>query len=211
MLVREFSDSGLVLLQRFSAQLWPPILGSIGSLILLPGLYKWTSVVNIATDITLVGSARDSMNLHFALRFQNNPIFVAWIFQISGTLSQAAGSHVKLSGGALSKNIVWAVAGAVSIGVGATFEGTLLAQTSVAILTGATHNGCIYSQTAVALQMATILCSLAIPPTPVSPQCFPTATSTPCVSVEFEDLTGAIQSPDDDYLGFTLVASVDGK
>jgi hypothetical protein len=63
---------------------------------------------------------------------------------------------VFLSGGALAKNIFWHVPGAVAIGAGATFQGVLLAATSVTLKTGATLNGRILSQTAVALQKATV-------------------------------------------------------
>ena len=36
------------------------ILGNIGGLVLIPGLYKWTTGVSITLDITLTGSAADS-------------------------------------------------------------------------------------------------------------------------------------------------------
>lgn len=61
-----------------------------------------------------------------------------------------------LSGGALSRNIVWAIAGAVDIGSGADVQGVMLAATSVTLKTGATMNGRILSQTGIALQKATV-------------------------------------------------------
>jgi hypothetical protein len=63
---------------------------------------------------------------------------------------------VFLSGGAVASNIFWNVPGAVVIGAGATFQGILLAATSVTLDTGATLNGRILSQTAVVLQQATV-------------------------------------------------------
>ncbi|KAF8147902.1 fungal antifreeze protein exerts hyperactivity By constructing an inequable beta-helix, partial [Mycena galopus ATCC 62051] len=116
------------------------VLGLIGGSILVPGLYKWTTGVTIATGITIAGGPADT-----------------WIFQISGSFNQAANVQVTLIGGALSQNIVWAVAGPVTVGANAIFEGNILAQTNVAIGTNAVDNGCIYAQTAVSLQEATVL------------------------------------------------------
>ncbi|KAJ7491373.1 hypothetical protein B0H11DRAFT_1007915 [Mycena galericulata] len=116
--------------------------GIIGGSVLTPGLYKWTTGVSISTGITISGGPGDT-----------------WIFQIAGTLVQAAGVHITLIGGALSQNIIWVVAGTVTVGTNAIFEGNILAQTNVIIETNAVDNGCIYAQTAVTLQKATVLCS----------------------------------------------------
>jgi len=113
--------------------------GSIGSLTFAPGLYKWTSDLNIPASITISGGAADT-----------------WIFQISGAFTVASGVRIILSGGALAKNIVWASTGAVSIGSTAHFEGILLGATGITLVTGATVNGRILAQTAVTLQKATV-------------------------------------------------------
>ena len=110
--------------------------GEIGGLTLTPGLYKWGTGVLISTDVTLFGGPTD-----------------VWIFQIAGTLTQASGTQVHLTGGALAKNVFWQTAGAVSIGTTAVFEGVMLAKTMVAVKTGATVNGRLLAQTAVTLQM----------------------------------------------------------
>ncbi|KAJ6620213.1 hypothetical protein B0H10DRAFT_2023150 [Mycena sp. CBHHK59/15] len=160
--------------------------GLIGGSILVPGLYKWTTGVTISTGITIAGGPTDT-----------------WIFQISGTLVQAANVQITLIGGALSQNIIWVVADTVSVGANAVFEGNILAQTNVVMVTSATDHGCIYlqyAQTAVTLQMATVSCSV----TPPS-QC--TSTSTPCSSVAFENLAASIQG--DDYLTYVLTDTVD--
>ena len=47
--------------------------GNIGSITLLPGLYKWTSAVIIPTDITISGSSSD-----------------IFIFQVAGTLNMSS-------------------------------------------------------------------------------------------------------------------------
>ncbi|KAJ6616254.1 hypothetical protein B0H10DRAFT_1799811, partial [Mycena sp. CBHHK59/15] len=179
--------------------------GLIGGLLLFPGLYKWTTGVSVATDITLSGGAADT-----------------WIFQIAGTLSVGTNIRINLIGGALPKNIIWVVADTVAIGVGAIFEGNILALTNVAVDTKAIDNGCIYSQKNVALQMATVSCDGAIvvtpPPPPTgtttistpsstfTPKCTPTPM--PCYSIEFQDLNASIHG--DDYLTYILVDTVEG-
>ena len=113
--------------------------GNIGGKTLAPGLYKWTSSVTIPSDVTISGGANDT-----------------WIFQTTGDLTQADAMKVTLAGGAQAKNIWWQVAGKVSIGAGAHFEGVLLCKTDVTLVTGATMNGRILAQTMVALQKATV-------------------------------------------------------
>ncbi len=110
--------------------------GEIGGLTLNPGLYKWGTGLLISTDVTLSGGPDD-----------------VWIFQVAGTLNQASAKRVTLAGGAQAKNIFWAVAGAVTIGTTAHFEGVVLAKTMIAVNTGATVSGRLLAQTAVTLQM----------------------------------------------------------
>ncbi len=109
--------------------------GEIGGKTLVPGLYKWGTDVKISTDVTLAGGPTD-----------------VWIMQISGGIQQASATRVKLTGGALAKNVFWQSAGAVSIGTTAHFEGVVLAKTMVAVKTGASVNGRLLAQTAVTLQ-----------------------------------------------------------
>ncbi len=113
--------------------------GEIGGLTLEPGLYKWATGLLISTDVTLVGGPDD-----------------VWIFQVAGTMNQANGTRVTLAGGARPKNIFWAVAGAVTLGTSAHFEGVILAKTMIAANTGASVNGRLLAQTAVTLQMTTV-------------------------------------------------------
>lgn len=81
---------------------------------------------------------------------------LAWIFQIAGTLTTASAMKVILTGGALPQNIVWVVAGAVTLGTYSHFEGVLLGATGITMNTGSSINGRLLAQTAVALQMATV-------------------------------------------------------
>jgi hypothetical protein len=126
----------------------------------------------------------------------------AWIFQISETLTQAVNVHINLIGGAVSQNVIWVVAGTVSVGATAVFQGNILAQTNVIIGTQAIDGGCIYAQTELALGMATVLCSGAIH----SANC--TTSPVPCYTVAFQNLDASIVA--DDYLGFILTDTVEG-
>lgn len=113
--------------------------GEIGGLTLHPGLYKWGTGVMISNDVTITGGPND-----------------VFIFQIAGTLDQASATRVTLTGGAQAKNIFWQVAGGVSIGTTAHFEGIMLAKTNVAVKTGASVQGRLLAQTAVTLQKNTV-------------------------------------------------------
>lgn len=113
--------------------------GTIGGKTLTPGLYKWSSSVNIPTDITISGNSTD-----------------VWIFQVSGDLNMASATKVILAGGAQAKNIFWQTAGAVTLGTTSHFEGNILSQTAIHLRTGASINGRTLAQTAVTLQSSTV-------------------------------------------------------
>ena len=108
--------------------------GNIGGKTLTPGLYKWSSAVTIPSTITISGGAND-----------------VWIFQIAGNLTMSTAVNVILTGGAQAKNIIWQVAGQVTLGTTSHFEGIILSKTAVTLQTGASLNGKIMAQTAVAL------------------------------------------------------------
>ncbi|KAF8155974.1 antifreeze protein, partial [Crassisporium funariophilum] len=138
---------------------WHKYLCSLGGLTLTPGLYKFTTGVSIPTSCTISGGPTDT-----------------WIFQVSGALTQSASTQIILAGGALPQNIFWVVTGAVAIGESATFQGILLAKTSVTLITSSTLNGRILAQTNVALQKATVNQPLpvssgggGVPPPPSAP------------------------------------------
>lgn len=111
--------------------------GAIGGLNLVPGLYKWSTGVSIATNVTLTGSATD-----------------VWIFQVAGDITQASATNVTLSGGALAKNVFWQVAGGTGVTIGTTahFEGVVLAVTAINLQTNASAKSRLLAQTAVILQ-----------------------------------------------------------
>jgi hypothetical protein len=113
--------------------------GDISGLTLVPGLYKWGTGVSINTDITLNGGPND-----------------VWIFQISGDITQASGTRIILSGGALAKNIFWQTFGVATVGTTAHFEGVILCQTAITMDTGASMNGRMLAQTAVTIRSSTV-------------------------------------------------------
>lgn len=108
--------------------------GNIGSLTLVPGLYKWSTNIVIPNDVTLTGGAND-----------------VWIFQISGDVSLSAAKQIILGGQAQAKNIFWQVTGQVTMQANSHFEGIILTKTAVTMQTNATMNGRIFAQTLVSL------------------------------------------------------------
>lgn len=114
--------------------------GNISGMTLAPGIYKWGTGLQIAADVTLVGNATD-----------------VWILQIAQDLVMSSGTKIILSGGALSKNVFWQVAGLVDLGTTAHSEGVILSQTSVTLRTGATVNGRLFAQTSVDVDTSTIV------------------------------------------------------
>ncbi len=114
--------------------------GNIGGLTLPAGLYKWSNTVLIPQNVTLKGGANDT-----------------WIFQIAGGLTQASAARVVLTGGALAKNVVWQVAGIVSIGTTGHMEGVVLSKTQITLNTGASANGRLLAQTQVTLAGNTVV------------------------------------------------------
>jgi hypothetical protein len=111
-----------------------------GGTVFVPGLYTWTSALNVTGDITLTGGAND-----------------IWIFQIAGTFSIGTGVRVLLEGGATASNIFWQVADQVTIGTTGHVEGIVLCAKDIWLLTGATMRGRAYSAFQVVLQSATMV------------------------------------------------------
>jgi len=136
------SDMGLAYTDA-AGRTVPPVVdlgaGNIGGLTLIPGLYKATTGVSIPTGVTLSGGASD-----------------VWIFQITGNLSVANGVVVTLSGGAVAKNVFWQVTGQATIGTTATFNGTILSQTSISLGTSAVLNGRALAKTTVTVNQNTV-------------------------------------------------------
>jgi cytoskeletal protein CcmA (bactofilin family) len=116
-----------------------PNVGDLGGQTLTPGVYTCGSPLQISTglDLTLNGAG-------------------VYIIKTTGTLTQAANTHVLLTGGALPQNVFWQVASTVSIGAGAHMEGNILSASNIALVTGATLKGRLYSATDIAMDANTV-------------------------------------------------------
>ena len=124
---------------RVEATVVDDLIGEIGGMTLAPGMYAWTSAVSISTNLTL-----------------NGPASGVWIFQIDGSLTQAANIEVLLLGGALPQNIFWQVGGGVGLGAGAHLEGVVLSGTGIALGAGASVDGRLFAKTAVTLDTSMV-------------------------------------------------------
>jgi hypothetical protein len=116
-----------------------PNVGDLGGQTLSPGVYTCGSDVQISTGLDLILDGAG-----------------VYVIKTTGTLTQAANTHVLLTGGALPQNIFWQVAGAVSIGAGAHMEGNILSASNIALVTGATFKGRLYSKTDIAMDANTV-------------------------------------------------------
>lgn len=88
----------------------------------------------MTSDVTISGGADD-----------------VWIFQIAGDLSMAPGVKITLVGGAQAKNIFWQVAGQATFGTTTHVEGIIMSMTGITFQIGASFNGSALAQTAVVL------------------------------------------------------------
>jgi hypothetical protein len=102
------------------------VAGDLGGLTLAPGIYKSTSTLGITGAVTLDGQGNAN---------------AVWIFQIASSLTTLGSSSVVLAGGASAHNIFWQVGSSATLGTNSTFNGSILALTSVTLTTGATLNG----------------------------------------------------------------------
>ena len=107
----------------------------IGGLTIYPGLYKYSTNVGIATDVTL--DAQGDSN-------------AVWIFQISGDLTIATGGgtvpsgiKVILTGKAKAANVFWQVGGTngATLNTYSTFNGNIMTAKDVLMRTSAVLNG----------------------------------------------------------------------
>jgi Ice-binding-like len=105
--------------------------GSVGPFIgagqtLSPGVY------NASTSLDLGGAL--TLNAH------GDPAAV-WIFQVGSTLVTDSASSVRLTGGAQACNIFWQVGSSATLGTHSSFQGSVLALTSITVTTGDTVVG----------------------------------------------------------------------
>ena len=129
---------------------------------LSPGVYQVSSSLEVGGALIL--------NAH------NDPNAV-FIFQApASTLTTDTGTHIFLTNGAQACNVFWQVGSSATLNTGTTFQGTILALTSISVLSGDTIYGRALARNgAVTLINDTIIapgCTTTPPPTPT-----PTATN----------------------------------
>ncbi len=110
--------------------------GDLAGTTFKPGLYSTAAAVTNTGTITLDADG-DSSGV--------------FVFQIGGAMSPAAAAKVVLTDGALANNVYWQVNGAVSLGAGAKYVGTLLASGAIAFGEGASLKGRALTPSTVAL------------------------------------------------------------
>jgi len=89
-----------------------------------PGTYTSASTMLISTPLTLNGGGDTN---------------AVWVFQIGSSLT--TGASVILTNGAQAKNVFWVSTVDVTVGVGTTFNGTIITGRDATGVTGATING----------------------------------------------------------------------
>lgn len=102
------------------------VAGDLVGQTLTAGVYKSTGPIALSGTLTLDG--------------QGNPNSV-FIFQVASTLITASASHVAVINGAQACHIYWQVASSATLGTASTFQGTVLALTSISVTTGTTVKG----------------------------------------------------------------------
>ena len=138
-----------------------------GGQTLSPGVYQASSSLEVGGALIL-----DAHN-------DPNAVF---IFQApASTLTTDTGTHIFLTNGAQACNVFWQVGSSATLNSGTTFQGTILALTSISVLSGDTIQGRALARNgAVTLINDTIIapsCTTTPPPTPTATAT--TATPTP--------------------------------
>ncbi len=146
----------------------------LGTLTLTPGVYCFSSSAQLTGTLTLDG--------------QGNPAAV-FIFKIGSTLTTASDSRVQAIGSANTCNIFFQVGSSATLGTSTSFNGSILALTSITLTTGATSHGGLY-----ALNGAVTLDTNVV----TAPRCGgttvpgPSATPSPSPSATFTPVTATI-------------------
>lgn len=102
------------------------VVADLGGQILGPGIYSQATPMLVTGMLTLDAAGDPN---------------AVWVFQARSDLSVASGSSISLVNGAQSCNVLWQVAGSAELGAGASFNGAIIASSSVALATGTTLVG----------------------------------------------------------------------
>ncbi len=119
---------------------------------LAPGVYCSSSSVELAGTLTLDAGGNAG---------------AVWIFQIGGALTTAPQSAVRVVNGGFEGNVFWQVGGAVTLGAGSAFAGTIDALTNITLESGASLSGRALAGNTVTLNGNNV--SLCCKPITVSP------------------------------------------
>lgn len=138
----------------------------LGGLTLTPGTYTFDDSAQLTGTLTLDGGG------------DTNAVF---IFQIGSTLTTASNSTVALINGAGACAVYWQVGTSATLGTTTSFQGTIMATTSITMNTGATIGvgGTGYGGRALAMNGAVTLDANIITPPPDDCTFAAAATATP--------------------------------
>jgi hypothetical protein len=124
-----------------------PGAGNIGGMNLEPGLYKFTTTMDVTgSNVTLTGSDTS-----------------VWIFQIGTALNIGSGIHVVLAGGAKARNVFWQVGSSATLGTNSITQGTIMADQSITMNTGAVLSGRLLARVAAVTLVSN---TITLPPNP---------------------------------------------
>jgi len=98
----------------------------LGGLTLTPGVYCFTSPAQLTGTLTLNSLGNPS---------------ASFLFKIGSTLTNASNSHVVMINGGSSCNVFWQVGSSATLGTTTTFNGNILALTSITLNTGTSVSG----------------------------------------------------------------------
>jgi hypothetical protein len=98
----------------------------LGGMTLSPGTYTFSTSAQLTGALTLDG--------------QGDPN-ARFVFQVGSTLTTASASSVSLINSASACNVAWQIGSSATLGTGSSFQGDILALTSITLTTGATLTG----------------------------------------------------------------------
>jgi type VI secretion system secreted protein VgrG len=98
----------------------------LGGLTLTPGVYYFATSAQLTGRLTLDGEG------------ESDPFFD---IQIGSTLTTASAASIVLENDAQAANVFWQVGSAATLGTGTTFQGNILAETSISDAGGSTVYG----------------------------------------------------------------------
>ncbi len=94
----------------------------LGGILVTPGVYFFASSAQLTGALTLDFQGKDNADI---------------VFQIGSTLTTASGSQVNVIHQGLNDNVYYQIGSSATLGTDSTFQGDLLASTSITLTTGA--------------------------------------------------------------------------